>query len=200
MVVVKKRWRCMLNVSWEKKYCSMTCSGIRVYSDAFERAIYHTSLHTNNSNGSVVNIFSPKQNLATLIKVSSCETSLEISYYKRTEECTYRREIIQDVTLRLIRKHPISRDRHRETADQRDERRHVRHHRKPVHCRRPQAPIDQQTIMMADECKANDTNRLKNPWFDDGEPLGRVALEEGRNERAFVDYGEDDDEHAAEGE
>lgn len=30
MVVVKKRWRCMLNVSCEKKYCSMTYSVIRV--------------------------------------------------------------------------------------------------------------------------------------------------------------------------
>lgn len=54
--------------------------------------------------------------------------------------------------------------------------------------------------MMADKRKTNDTNRLKNPGFDDGESLGWVALEEGRNERAFVDYGEDDDEHAAEGE
>lgn len=72
-VVVKKRWRCMLNVSCEKKYCSMTYSVIRVYSTAFKRDIYRTSLHTNNSNGSVVNIFSPKQNLATLIRVSSCE-------------------------------------------------------------------------------------------------------------------------------
>lgn len=75
MVVVKKRWRCMLNVSCEKKYCSMTCSVIRVYSAAFERDLYHTSLHTNSSNGSVVNIFSPKQNLAQCPYSTSSQTA-----------------------------------------------------------------------------------------------------------------------------
>lgn len=52
MVVVKKTCRCMLNVSWEKKYCSIT------------------SLHTNNSSGRVVNMLRPKQKRATLISVS----------------------------------------------------------------------------------------------------------------------------------
>lgn len=54
--------------------------------------------------------------------------------------------------------------------------------------------------MVADKRETDDTNRLKNSWLDDGEALSWVALEEGRNERAFVDDGEDDDEHAAESE
>jgi len=52
IVVVKNKCRCGLKLSCEKKYCSMT------------------SLHTNNSSGSVVNMFNPKQNRATLISVS----------------------------------------------------------------------------------------------------------------------------------
>ena len=53
--VVKSRCRCGLKASCEKKNCSMT------------------SLQTNNSSGRVVNMFKPKQNRATLIKVSDYE-------------------------------------------------------------------------------------------------------------------------------
>lgn len=52
MDVVKKTCRCMLNDSWEKKNCSTT------------------SLQTKSSSGNVVNMFMPKQNLATLMRVS----------------------------------------------------------------------------------------------------------------------------------
>ena len=53
MAVVKNMWRCMLKGSCGKKYCSMT------------------SRHTKSSSGSVVNMFRPKQNRATLINVSN---------------------------------------------------------------------------------------------------------------------------------
>ena len=53
MAVVKNMWRCMLKGSCGKKYCSMT------------------SRHTKSSSGSVVNMFRPKQNRATLISVSN---------------------------------------------------------------------------------------------------------------------------------
>ena len=52
MAVVKKTWRCMWKGSFSKKYCSMT------------------SRQTKSSSGSVVNMFSPKQNRAMLISVS----------------------------------------------------------------------------------------------------------------------------------
>lgn len=52
MTVVKKMCRCMWKGSLSKKYCSMT------------------SRQTNSSSGSVVNMFRPKQNRATLINVS----------------------------------------------------------------------------------------------------------------------------------
>jgi len=60
IVDVKNTCRCMLNVSWEKKYCSMT------------------SLHTNSSSGKVVNMFNPKQKRATLIRVSFGEKLFNI--------------------------------------------------------------------------------------------------------------------------
>ena len=52
MAVVKKTCRCMLKGSVAKKYCSTT------------------SRHTKSSNGRVVNMLSPKQNRATLMRVS----------------------------------------------------------------------------------------------------------------------------------
>lgn len=54
--------------------------------------------------------------------------------------------------------------------------------------------------MMAHKRETNNPNRLKYSRLDNGETFGGVAFEEGRHEGTFVDDGEDDDEHAAEGE
>ena len=86
IVVVKNRCRWKLYGSCGKKYCSTTWRvivsfQIRVSSGAF---FWLTSLQTNNSNGSVVNIFRPKANRATLISMS---------FYNKNEG-TFRRKIV----------------------------------------------------------------------------------------------------------
>jgi len=60
MADVKKRWRSIEKGSCEKKYCSMT------------------SRQTKSSKGRVVNMFIPKQNRATLIRVSLGEKLFRI--------------------------------------------------------------------------------------------------------------------------
>lgn len=72
MTEVKKTCRFMLNDSCAKKYCSMTYKTDVNSAEKGRTAIILTSLHTNNSSGSVVNMFKPKQNRATLIRVSFC--------------------------------------------------------------------------------------------------------------------------------
>ena len=68
MAVVKKTWRCMWKGSFSKKYCSMT------------------SRQTKSSSGSVVNMFSPKQNRATLMSVSFCVRGrLSVAIYEATQ-------------------------------------------------------------------------------------------------------------------
>ena len=73
MVVVKKTCRFMLKASCGKKYCSITCQGpgkSLTRCRHREQSGFHTSRQTKSSNGNVVNIFNPKQNRATLIRVS----------------------------------------------------------------------------------------------------------------------------------
>lgn len=72
MTVVKNRCRCWLNTSCEKKNCSTTWSK-HVKTESMGEKIGDfrlASLQTNSSNGKVVNMFNPKANRATLIRVS----------------------------------------------------------------------------------------------------------------------------------
>ena len=75
-----------------------------------------TSLQTNNSSGSVVNMFSPKQKRATLIRVSCCRHVISI-YLWLNNINSYGREIVQNIPLRLVCEHHICRYRQRTTSD-----------------------------------------------------------------------------------
>ena len=100
IVVVKKTCRCMLNASWEKKYCSTTYPTRGYMSEllvTYERP-ERTSRQTNSSNGSVVNMFRPKQNRATLIRVSFWDHERRLDEREKTDRC----KIIEDIPLRSV--------------------------------------------------------------------------------------------------
>jgi len=110
-------------------------------------------------------MFSPKQNRAMLIRVSFSDyIRIGIkSPTQKAQERTHWREVVEDVALRPVSEYDVSRYRHYGTRDQRRYSRYVCDGREPVECRRPQAPINQQRIVVADERKANDTDSLENP-------------------------------------
>lgn len=64
-----------------------------------------TSRHTNSSNGSVVNMLSPKQNRATLIRVSFLDRFRAATQVKRE---IYRCKVVENVSLCLVCEHKVT--------------------------------------------------------------------------------------------
>jgi hypothetical protein len=101
------------------------------------RKIPLTSRHTKSSSGSVVNIFSPKENRAMLIRVSfSGYIPIRIKSPERGI-WTYWREVVEYVALRPVGEYDVSRYRHYGTRDERRYSRYMCHGREPVKRRRP---------------------------------------------------------------
>ena len=66
-----------------------------------------------------------------------------------SKERNYQREIIQDISLCLIREHDVSGDGQSAASHQRYQRRYMRHLRKAVERWSAQASIDQERVMVA---------------------------------------------------
>lgn len=111
---------------------------------------------------------------------------------------TYRSKVIQNIPLSLVRENDIRRDSQRTTSHERHKRRDMGHFRKSIQRRRPQAPINQQRIMMADKSEANDPNCLENPWTNERKSLARVAFKLRCDVWTFYKDRSYDDDHAYE--
>ena len=70
----------------------------------------------------------------------------------------------------------------------------------PVERRRAQAAVDEEGVVVADEREADHADGLEHAVAEEGEAGTRGALEVRRHVWAFDEDGEDDDEHADEGE
>lgn len=102
-----------------------------------------TSRQTNSSSGSVVNMFSPKQNRAMLIRVSFSRY-IRINHSEpESMRFAHLRKVVEYVALRSVGEYNVSRNGHYGTRDERHCGRYMRDGREPVKSRRPQAPIDQ---------------------------------------------------------
>lgn len=135
------------------------------------------------------------------MKVSLCQHNQQVS--KRglcRSSATHGREVVEDVTLRFIGEDEVSRDRERTARYEGHRRGDVGHLREPIQRRCSQASIYQQRIMVADERKANDADRLEDTRAHDGIALRRVALQFRSHMRALDEHRGDDDDHADEGE
>ncbi len=104
-----------------------------------------TSRHTKSSSGSVVNMLSPKENRAMLIRVSFSSYIRVINKQAGRHEIdrTHWRKVVEYIALRSVGEYYISRNRHYGTRDERRYSRYMRHGREPVKRRGPQAPINQ---------------------------------------------------------
>lgn len=135
-----------------------------------------TSLQTNNSRGSVVNMFSPKQNRATLIKVSFyvvCSVSRDVTRHANT----HGREIVQDVSSRFVSEYPESGYSEDAACDERDRSRYVSHPIKAIECWSAQATVYKEGIVVANERKTDDADCLEHAWADESEPFRRISFQ-----------------------
>lgn len=76
----------------------------------------------------------------------------------------------------------------------------MRHLGKSVECRRLQAAVDQQRVVVADKSKADDADSLEEPRTKEREAFCWIPFELGRDVRTLDEYGGDDDDHSDEGE
>ena len=120
-------------------------------------------------------MFNPKQNLATLIKESLWVISL-VSHNVSQRMDTHGREIVQDVASRFIGKYPKGGDGEDTACDERDRRRNVRNAREAIKCRRAEATIYEKGVVVADECEADDTDRLEYAWANESKPFRGVSF------------------------
>ena len=101
------------------------------------------------------------------MRVSSWSTSLAFRIHFNEGRAAYKREIIKDVPLRLIRKYPEGRDSQYTAREQRKQGGYVCDQRKAINCRRFHTAVDQEGVVVADESKTDDADGLKKSRLDD---------------------------------
>lgn len=84
---------------------------------------------------------------------------------------THGREVVQNITLRLVCENEECGDRESARAYEGNYGGYVRHLREPIEGRRSQASIDEERVVVTDEGETDDAYRLKNAWFNYGKPL-----------------------------
>lgn len=120
-------------------------------------------------------MFNPKQNRATLIKVSLWVHLLSVSNVPQSKD-THGREIVQNVAPRFICKYPESRYGEDAACDERDRGRYVGHARKAIERRRAQATVYKEGVVVTNECKADDTNSLDHAWANKSKPFRMISF------------------------
>jgi hypothetical protein len=119
-------------------------------------------------------MFNPKQNRATLIRVSLWV----IFSVSRTclSADTYRRKIVQNIASRFIGKYPKGGDGENTACDERDCGRYVGNARKAIERRRAQATIYEEGVVVTNEREADDTDRLEHAWANESKPFRRISF------------------------